>query len=79
LPRNRALVALARDLGASAAQLALAWLLRRPDVIAIPMSADPAHVRVIAAARSLRLSVATLQRLDALFPPPSQPSPLAMI
>ena len=79
LLRNRAFVALARDLGASTVQLALAWLLRRPDVIAIPMSADPAHVAAIAGALSLRLSATTLKRLDTLFPPPSQPRPLAVI
>jgi len=79
LLRNRAFVALARDLGASAVQLALAWLLRRPDVIAIPMSANPTHVAAIAGALSLRLSATALKRLDTLFPPPSQPRPLAMI
>ncbi len=29
--------------GASAAQIALAWLLRRDDVIAIPKAGTPAH------------------------------------
>jgi aldehyde reductase len=79
LMRNRALTAIARDIGASAAQVALAWLLRRPDVIAIPQSADPEHVRVIAGALTLHLPAVVLSRLDTIFPPPSGPRPLAVI
>jgi diketogulonate reductase-like aldo/keto reductase len=78
LLHDRALGALARGLGANPVQVALAWLLRRPDVIAIPMSSDPEHVRTIAGALSLSLSAATLERLEAMFPPPSQSRPLAM-
>jgi diketogulonate reductase-like aldo/keto reductase len=79
LLRHRALAAVARDIGASVAQVALAWLLRRPDVIAIPQSADPAHVRDIAGALALDLPRAALTRLDAAFAPPSGPQPLRML
>jgi diketogulonate reductase-like aldo/keto reductase len=76
---NRKLVAIANKLGVSSAQLALAWLLRSPDVIVIPESADAAHVRDNHAAAALALDAATLTVIDAAFPAPSGPSPLAVI
>jgi diketogulonate reductase-like aldo/keto reductase len=78
LPRARSLGAIARDVGATPAQVALAWLLRRRDLIAIPQSADPAHVRDIAGATTLELARAVLERIDAAFPPPTGPQPLRM-
>jgi aldehyde reductase len=79
LARHRALGALARELGITSAQLALAWLLQRPSLIAIPQSADAGHVGEIAHAPAVRLTRATLDRLDAMFPPPSGPKPLAVL
>ena len=76
---NRKLVAIATKSGISPAQLALAWLLGNPDVIAIPESADAAHVRDNHAAAALALDAPTLAALDAAFPAPSGPSPLAVI
>ncbi len=99
------LVAIAKRLGATPAQFALAWLMRAslargafptcasefpfgrpggelgrsPDVLAIPESADLAHVRANRDAAALRLDPETLQAIDAAFPPPSGPTPLAMI
>jgi len=73
------LVAIARRLGTTPAQVALAWLLRRPDVIAIPESADPAHVRANRSAAGLRLDAPTLRELDTAFPPPTGPTSLAVI
>ena len=66
-------------IGATPAQVALAWLLRAPDVIAIPESADLEHVRANRAAAILVLDAATLDALDAAFPPPAGPTPLAMV
>ncbi len=74
LVRDRKLAVLAQEVGVSAAQVALAWLLRRPDVIAIPQSADSAHVRAIALAPAVRLSPAVLDRLDEFFPPSVGPA-----
>ena len=43
--------------GATPAQVAIAWTLREPGgVISIPKASDPAHVRLNAAARDLRLT-----------------------
>jgi diketogulonate reductase-like aldo/keto reductase len=79
LLRNRRLAAIARGLGATPAQLALRWVLRARGVITIPCSADLAHVRANRDALSLPLDPATLDAIDAAFPPPTGPSPLAMI
>jgi diketogulonate reductase-like aldo/keto reductase len=70
---------LAARLGATPARLALAWLLRRPDVVVIPKAASEGHVRDNYAALALALSVDDLAELDRTFPPPQRPTPLAMI
>jgi len=79
LLRKHKLVAIARDLGVTPAQLALRWVMRSPDVIAIPESADLEHVRANRDALSLALDAATLRALETAFPPPTGPTPLAMI
>ena len=79
LLRDRRLSAIAATIGATPAQLALAWLLRAPDVIAIPESADLAHVRDNRAAAGIVLQASTLAALDAAFPPPRQAAPLAVV
>jgi len=79
LLRNRKLAALAPGLAATPAQIALAWLIRGRDTIAIPQSADVAHVRANRAAVDVSLDAAALAALDAAFPPPSGPSPLAVL
>lgn len=79
LPRDRALADLAADLGATPAQLALAWLLARDGVIAIPKAGSVAHVQENRAAADLILTPETIARLDAAFPPPTGPVPLEML
>ena len=64
---------------ATPAQVALAWTLRRPGVISIPKSADPAHVRQNRAAGDLALTDEDLAALDQAFPPPQRKRPLAML
>jgi diketogulonate reductase-like aldo/keto reductase len=59
--------------GCSAAAIALAWAVRRGNVIAIPESGSPAHVRENAVALSLTLTPQELQTLDGAFPGPSGP------
>jgi diketogulonate reductase-like aldo/keto reductase len=70
--------AIGASLSATAAQVALAWLLRAGDVIAIPKASSPAHQRDNLAAASLQLSEAQLRRIDALFAPPKRKQRLAM-
>jgi diketogulonate reductase-like aldo/keto reductase len=79
LARHKRLVGLAAELGVSAATLALAWVLRRGSVIAIPKAGRPEHIRQNRAALDLVLQPALLAALDRAFPAPSGPEPLAML
>ncbi|NEE32905.1 aldo/keto reductase [Streptomyces sp. SID7982] len=65
--------------GATPAQIALAWVLRHEDVIAIPKAGSRAHVEENAAARSLHLTAEDLAALDRAFPPPRQKVPLEVL
>jgi len=76
--RDRTLRDIGGALGLSAAQVALAWVIGRPGVVAIPKSTDPAHLRENLAAAELTLDAETLARIDAAFPPPDARAPLAM-
>jgi diketogulonate reductase-like aldo/keto reductase len=78
LLREPRLASIARRSGLTPAQIALGWLLRSPDVVAIPQSADVEHVRANRAAARLRLDPPTLAALDAAFPPPTGPTPLSV-
>jgi len=66
-------------IGASPAQVALAWTLRHEGLIAIPKAGSVAHVRENRAAADLVLSDADLASLDAAFPRPGRRSPLEML
>jgi diketogulonate reductase-like aldo/keto reductase len=79
LLRQQALPAVAARQGVTPAQVALAFVLARPGVIAIPKAADAAHVRLNAAARDIVLTEQDMATLDAAFPPPKRKRPLAMI
>jgi diketogulonate reductase-like aldo/keto reductase len=79
LLHDKRLAAIAARIGASAAEVALAWLLARPGVVAIPKASDLAHVQANARARTRTLSENTLRELDRAFPPPTRASPLRMI
>ena len=78
LARSKALAAIAAPLQLSAAQLALAWVLSRPGVCAIPKALQAGHLRDNLAASRTVLDDATLAALDRAFPPPSRRTPLAM-
>jgi diketogulonate reductase-like aldo/keto reductase len=64
---------------ATPAQIALAWLLRQPDVLVIPKATNPAHVHENRAALDLRLTESDLADLDKAFPPPHRKKPLEML
>jgi diketogulonate reductase-like aldo/keto reductase len=64
---------------ATPAQVAIAWALRHPGVIAIPKAGEPAHVRDNAAAAALQLSQEDLATIDAAFPPPRRKQRLEML
>jgi diketogulonate reductase-like aldo/keto reductase len=74
-----ALADVARRHGATAHQIALAWTLRRPDVIAIPKAVKTEHLDQNRAALDIDLSAKDLGALDAAFPPPAGKVPLAIL
>lgn len=79
LLRNPRLARFAEQHGMSPAQAALAWLLARDDVIAIPKTSHRERLRENHGALARRLSPAQLAELDAAFPPPRGPRPLEML
>jgi diketogulonate reductase-like aldo/keto reductase len=79
LGAHPALRPLARRLDCTPAQLALAWVLRKPGVVAIPKASNPVHVRANAHALELALDPGILALLDRAFPPPSGKRPLEVI
>ncbi len=79
LLRDRRLVALAQRSGRTPAQLALGWLLAQDEVIVIPKTAHLARVEENAAVCEQPLTADELRELDALYPPPTGPSALAML
>jgi Aldo/keto reductase family/short chain dehydrogenase len=79
LNKHTRLKAIASRHGATPAQVALAWVLRQADVIAIPKAGTPEHVVANRRAVELRLTPDDLAQLDQAFPPPSGPQPLEML
>jgi diketogulonate reductase-like aldo/keto reductase len=65
---GRVLAEVAKAHGASARQVALAFLTRRPSLLAIPKAARAAHVEDNAKAAALHLTPEEVARLDAAFP-----------
>lgn len=76
---SRALRAVAERHRATPAQIALAWALRQPDVIAIPKASEAEHVRENVAAAEIRLTEEDLGTIDSAFPPPKEKRPLSML
>jgi len=68
---DRTLAQIGAAYGCTAAAVALAWVIRGGNVIAIPESGSPAHVKENAVALSLTLEPADLQTLNAAYPGPS--------
>lgn len=79
LSRSGALGRVAKKHGVDAFQVALAWVMRRPDVIAIPKASRAAHVRANVAAAALVLDAEDLAQIDADFPAPTRRRALEML
>jgi diketogulonate reductase-like aldo/keto reductase len=79
LARHPKLAEVGQRHGSNAAQVALAWLLRHDDVIAIPKAVKAEHLRENLAAASLALDAADLAAIDRAFPPPDRKSALAIV
>jgi diketogulonate reductase-like aldo/keto reductase len=60
-------------------QVALAWVLRQDDVIAIPKASSVAHVQENRAALEIKLTPEDIATLDRAFPPPAKKRALEII
>jgi diketogulonate reductase-like aldo/keto reductase len=76
---HRALTQIAMKHDVSPAQVALAWLLRRPGVLAIPKAASLAHVHDNHAALELELTENDIALIEHSFPKPAKRRPLEML
>ncbi len=79
LPRGGALQAIGATHKASPFQIALAWLLNSPGIIAIPKASSVQHVQDNHGALQIRLTPEDLAAIDAEFPVPKRKRPLEMI
>jgi diketogulonate reductase-like aldo/keto reductase len=79
LPASGALTKVAAQHGVTAYQVALAWVLRDPNVIAIPKASHARHVEDNRRAADLTLTAEDLAALDAEFTPPVRWTRLAML
>ena len=79
LVRHPKLARFAQDAGMTPAQVALAWLLARDDIIAIPKTSHRERLRENVGALAHALSAEQLAELDDLFPPPKGPRALEML
>lgn len=66
-PGNKMLKAMAQARGATAYQIALAWLAMQPRVITIPMSFDPQHQAENLAAADIELTTEEMAQLNGMF------------
>ncbi len=78
LARDSTFATIGRRHRVSASTAALAWVLRHPDVIAIPKAVKEPHLRENYLAVQLELTADDLAAVDAQFPPPTRKRPLAM-
>lgn len=75
---NKTVNEIAESRGVSPATVALAWVLRQEQVIAIPKTSKKARVKEFRDALDLTLNIYELQGLDKAFPVPEKRTPLAM-
>lgn len=76
---DEALASVASAHGCTPLQVALAWVLRHDDVIAIPKASTAAHVEENHGALDVALTDDDLKTLDAAFPAPVRKEPLEIL
>ena len=79
LLENAALGKIAKRHDATASQVALAWVLRQPGMIAIPKASKEEHVRDNLQSIEIELTNDDLADLDREFPPPKSKKSLPML
>ena len=73
---NPTIKAIAARHNVTPAQVALASFFRYPEMVVIPKSSNPDHIRENRAALDLRLTERDFEELDEAFPPPARKVPL---
>lgn len=68
-PREEVLSKISRKYEKTTTQIALAWLISREGVLAIPSSSNPKHLEENAIAMELRLEKSDLDEIDDIFSP----------
>ncbi len=76
---NQVLKDVASRHSATAAQVALAWLLSQAGIIAIPKAGTSQHVREIRSSVAVKLTDVDRAELNRAFPPPRKRTPLEML
>jgi diketogulonate reductase-like aldo/keto reductase len=79
LAKHETVKAVASRVEATPAQVALAWILRQPGIVAIPKASSPERVRENRAGLAVTLGEDDLKTLDDAFSPPTKKIPLEML
>lgn len=79
LAADGTLAEIGRSRGLTAAQVALAWVIGQPGVVAIPKASSLAHLQENLAAEQVALSEHELRLIDSRFPAPKKKTRLSMI
>lgn len=77
LRHDAAVRRVARERGIAPTQVLLAWVMRHPNVVAIPKAGSVAHVQENAQSLQITLTPQELSILDESFPAPKRKIPLA--
>lgn len=77
--KNPILLEIAAQHKCSVYQILLAWCIRAGDVITVPKSGNPEHVKANARALEIKLNDEELNLIEAIFPRPIQKTPLEVL
>lgn len=75
LTNHSLLKEIARNKNATPTQIALAWVMRNPGIIAIPKAGSVKHVEENFKSLTLELTALEMKQLDNVFPPPTKKMP----
>ena len=77
--KNPILLEIAAQHKCSVYQILLAWCIRAGDVIAVPKSGNPEHVKANVRALEIKLNDEELNLIEAIFPRPLHKTPLEVL
>jgi diketogulonate reductase-like aldo/keto reductase len=79
LAKSAVLAEIAKAHDATPAQIALAWVLDKKGVVAIPKTSRPERIAENLKSLEIKLTQDDHAKLDKAFPPPARKTPLEMI